>query len=94
MNRVQQIAPVTQIQKQPNEVFAKLAAGPVVLAKGSVATAVLVSIDEWDRLADELAKLRLAAESRYIAAANDAGGGWVSSTQMRERMAEHGVMVG
>ena len=52
MNRIQQIAPITQIQRQPNDVFAKLAAGPVILAKGSVATAVLVSVEQWDRMAE------------------------------------------
>ena len=58
MNRIQQIAPITQIQRQPHEVFAKLAAGPFILAKGSVAAAVLVSVEQWNQVADELAQRR------------------------------------
>lgn len=46
---------------------------------------VVVSYEEWE-------KLRLSAESRQIAAKNDASGSWVSSKTMRERMARHGVV--
>ena len=92
MNRVQQMASVTQIQKQPAEVFAMLSSGPVVLASYSKPAAVLVSVEEWDRIADELATLRLAAEARRIKAENDAAGSWVSSAEMRKRMARHGVV--
>ena len=92
MNKVQQIEPITQIQRAPSEVLAMLANGPVVLAQRSKPAAVLVSVEEWDRLADELTRLRLSVESRYIVAQNDAAGSWVSSIEMRERMAKHGVV--
>lgn len=56
MNKIQQIEPITQIQKQPTEVLALLANGPVVLAQRSRPAAVLVSVEEWDRIADALAE--------------------------------------
>lgn len=94
MEQVQQIEPITQMQKHPNAVLAKLAAGPVILAQRSRPTAVLVSVEQWDQIAKELSTLRLLAESRRIAARNDADRSWVSSAEMRERMAKHGVVVG
>ncbi|MFZ4658999.1 MAG: type II toxin-antitoxin system prevent-host-death family antitoxin [Caldilineaceae bacterium] len=94
MDRVQQIEPITTMQKTPTAVLALLRNGPVILAQRSRPTAVLVSVEEWDQLADELATLRLAAEARRIKAENDANGTWVSSKAMRERMAAHGVVVG
>ena len=66
--------------------------GPVVLASYSKPAAVLVSVAEWQRVADELATLRLAAEARLIKAENDAAGSWVSSAEMRKRMAKRGVV--
>lgn len=94
MNRVQQIEPITTMQKAPTEILAMLTNGPVILAQRSRPAAVLVSVEEWDRLADELTTLRLAAEARRVKAENDANGTWVSSKVMRERMAAHGVVVG
>lgn len=94
MEPVQQIEPITQMQKQPNTILAKLVAGPVILAQHSRPAAVLVSVEQWDQIAQELSALRLLAESRRIAARNDADQSWVSSTEMRKRMAKHGVVVG
>lgn len=59
----------------------------IVIERYNKPVAVLMSYDEW-------AKLRLSAESRQIAARNDAAGSWVSSAIMHERMAKHGVVVG
>lgn len=94
MEQVQQIEPITQMQKQPNSVLTKLATGPVILAQRSRPAAVLVSVEQWDQIAKELSELRLLAESRRIAARNDADHSWVSSAEMRKRMAKHGVVVG
>ncbi len=94
MEPVQQIEPITQMQKQPKSVLAKLVAGPVILTQRSRPAAVLVSVEQWDQIAEEVSTLRLLAESRRIAARNDADQSWVSSTEMRKRMAKHGVVVG
>ena len=66
----------------------------IVIERYGKPLAVVVNYEDWQRVTDELTTLRLAVESRSIASKNDAGGSWASSTAMRERMAEHGVMVG
>ena len=58
MQRVQQMASVTDLQKETAKVFTMLPNGPVVLAQRSRPAAVLVSVEEWDRVADELAQRR------------------------------------
>lgn len=58
MQRVQQMASVTDLQKETAKVFTMLPNGPVILAQRSRPAAVLVSIEEWDQLADELAQRR------------------------------------
>lgn len=60
MDRVQQIEPITQIQKAPTEVLARLVNGPIILAQRSRPAAVLVSVELWDKISDELATLRAA----------------------------------
>ena len=57
MNRVQQIEPITTIQKAPTEVLAMLANGPVILAQRSRPAAVLVSVKQWDNLSELLEDL-------------------------------------
>lgn len=54
------MASVTELQKETVKVFGKLDAGPVVLASHSKPAAVLVSVEEWDKISDELATLRAA----------------------------------
>ena len=54
MNRVQQIEPITTIQKAPTEVLAMLTNGPVILAQRSRPAAVLVSVEQWDKLIERL----------------------------------------
>ena len=62
MEKVQQIEPITTIQKSPTELLARLVNGPIILAQRSRPAAVLVSVEEWDRVADELATLRAAQQ--------------------------------
>jgi hypothetical protein len=54
----------------------------------------IVSIEQRDQIAKEVSTLRLLAESRRIAARNDAEHSWVSSAEMHKRTAKHGVVVG
>ena len=58
MERIQQIVPVTDLRLRHVEVFTMLDQGPVVLAQRSRPAAVLVSIEEWNAISDELAKCR------------------------------------
>lgn len=94
MNQIPQMASVTQIQKQPAEVFAMLDKGPVVLASYSKPAAVLVSVTEWQRVADELQRYREIAAAKRIAERTDAAGAWTPGEEMRRIMAERGVNVG
>jgi PHD/YefM family antitoxin component YafN of YafNO toxin-antitoxin module len=58
MQAIPQIAPVTKLQCDHTSIFALLQQGPVILTQRSKPTAVLVSAEEWDRTAHELAQLR------------------------------------
>lgn len=60
MDRIQQIVPISELKLNQPQVVAMLTNGPVVLAHRSKPAAVLVSVEEWDRVADELATLRAA----------------------------------
>ncbi len=51
MDTVQQIVPISEMQIRSAEVLRKLDKGPVVLAQRSKAKAVLVSVEQWDKLA-------------------------------------------
>ncbi|MEM7536676.1 MAG: hypothetical protein AAF639_31125 [Chloroflexota bacterium] len=66
MNVIPQIEPITTMARDHTALISKLDNGPVILAHRSKPTAVLVSIDEWNQIADELARLRRAflAEQR------------------------------
>ena len=58
MDRIQQIVPISELKLNQPQVVAMLTNGPVVLAHRSKPAAVLVSVEEWDRVADELAERR------------------------------------
>lgn len=58
MNRVQQIVPISEMKLNQAQVVGMLSAGPVVLANRSKPACVLVSIEAWDSIADELAERR------------------------------------
>ena len=92
MQRVQQITPVTQIQRQPAEVFAQLANGPVVLAKDSQAAAVLVSVEEWNRIADQLARREFTQREIELIALGyqrmNAGGPTITHEELKAQLSE------
>ena len=54
MNKVNQIVPISDMKLQQPEVLGMLAKGPVVLAHRSRPAAVLVSVEQWDRLMEQL----------------------------------------
>mgnify|MGYP001176856172 CR=1 FL=1 len=63
MNAIPQIVPVTDLRLKHVQVFGMLHKGPVVLAQRSRPAAVLVSIEAWDKMAEELKRLRRIIES-------------------------------
>jgi prevent-host-death family protein len=54
MYKTQQFEPITTIQRHPNKVLAMLEHGPVVLASRSKPAAILVRVELWDRLIEQL----------------------------------------
>jgi prevent-host-death family protein len=58
MDRVQQIVPISDMKLKHAAVLSLLKKGPVVLAQRSKPAAVLVSVAQWDRMADEIEELR------------------------------------
>ena len=54
MSKVQQIIPISDMKLRQPEVLGMLTNGPVVLAHRSRPAAVLVSVQQWDRLMAQL----------------------------------------
>lgn len=63
-----QITPVTALQRSYGAVLKKLANGPVFLAQRSHPVAAILSIADYDRMTDELKRLRRIIEGdRHLA---------------------------
>lgn len=57
MNTVPELVPISELRLRQSEVLARLPVGPVVLTHHSKGAAVLVSLDQWNRLAGDLEDL-------------------------------------
>lgn len=86
MNTVPQIEPVSKLVKDHKAIFARLDSGPVILANRSQPQAVIISIDEWDRIAKELNRYRIMAEGRRIIERNDANDSWTSFEDLLDEL--------
>jgi len=58
MQLIPQIETVTTLQRDHTRIFGMLDNGPVVLTQRSKPTAVIISSNEWDLIANELQTLR------------------------------------
>jgi prevent-host-death family protein len=94
MNELYQTIAAGDLKANTNEAFAMLEGGPVVVLSKATPKAVLVSVQEWNRIAKRLKLLETLVEAQHIEAANEATQSWVTSSEMRERMARRGVNVG
>lgn len=63
MNRLPQMTSVTELRNNYPSLIKKLSNGPVVLAQRSKPIAVIVTPEQWDLQADELARLRRIVEA-------------------------------
>jgi len=72
MNRLPQMASVTELRNDYLTLFAKLKNGPVVLAQRSKPAAVLISAAQWDDIARRLDQYELLAQADRIDAEMDA----------------------
>lgn len=75
MDLVPQIASISELENDHLSIFNRLTQGPVILANQSEPQAVVVSVQEWDKLAVKmqnmqlrLARLETYVESKRIAA--------------------------
>ncbi|MCB0080326.1 MAG: type II toxin-antitoxin system Phd/YefM family antitoxin [Caldilineaceae bacterium] len=71
MQRVQQIVQISHFRTEQDSILQLVDQAPVVLAQRRKPRAVLVNVDEWNAIADELFRLRVLAESRRIEGASD-----------------------
>jgi prevent-host-death family protein len=94
MQAVHQTIAAGDLKANPNEAFAMLAEGPVVVLSRAMPKAVLVSVDEWNRIANRLKLLEALVEAQRIEARNEANQTWVSSSDLKQRLAQRGVDVG
>lgn len=94
MNELYQTIAAGELKANTNEAFAMAAKGPVVILSKATPKAVLVSPDEWNRIARRLRMLETLQEAHRIEARNDANDSWVSSAEMKGRLAKRGVNVG
>jgi prevent-host-death family protein len=62
MQRAPQVEPISNLQRSHLELLRKLDKGPVFLSQRGNLAAALISIADWDRMADELNRLRRMVE--------------------------------
>jgi hypothetical protein len=73
MHKAPQVEPISNLQRTYTDLLRKLDNGPVFLAQRGNLAAAIVSIKEWDRMADELARLHRVVEAQRQLASIRAG---------------------
>ena len=94
MHELYQTIAAGDLKSNTNDAFQMAEHGPVIVLSKATPKAVLVSPDEWNRIARRLKMLDALLEAQRIEARNDANESWVSSAEMRARLAKRGVNVG
>lgn len=61
-----QVEPISNLRRDHTQVFKKLKKGPVFLAQRGTLTAALVSIDEWNKIAERLAHVEALLHARRL----------------------------
>ncbi len=54
IHKTQQFEPITSIQRSPAKVLSMLTDGPVILANRSKPAAILLSVELWNRIVEQL----------------------------------------
>lgn len=94
MQELYQTIAAGDLKTNTNAAFEMVAAGPVIVLSKATPKAVLVSVEEWNRLARRLKLLETLVEAQHIEERNEANQIWVTSSEMKERLAKRGVDVG
>ena len=89
MNEVPQIAPVSDMHHKQNEILAMMDKAPVVLAQRSKPRAVLVSVEQWNRLITELRRARLLIKAQQIHERNNESDSWIEFEELLTQLEEH-----
>ncbi len=58
MNPIPEIIPISDIRQRQQEILAKLATGPIVLTQHGKGIAVLLDIQQWNQIAEDLEDLQ------------------------------------
>lgn len=94
MHELHQMIAAGELQSNASRVFALAEKGPVVVLSDATPRAVLVTPDEWNRIAKRLEMLESLLEAQRIETRNEVEDSWVTSAEMRDRLARRGVHVG
>jgi|688.fasta_scaffold398084_2 prevent-host-death family protein len=94
MHELYQTVATGDLKSNTNGVFQMAEKGPVIILSKATPKAVLITPDEWNRIAKRLKMLDALLEAQRIEARNNENNSWVSSTEMRARLAKRGVNVG
>ena len=94
MQAVHQTIAADDLGAKTTQAFAMLTEGPVVVLGRAEPQAVLVSVDEWNRIARRLKMLETLVEAQRTEARNEANQSWVTSSELKQRLAQRGVDVG
>lgn len=94
MHELYQTIAAGELKSNTNGAFEMAEKGPVIVLSRATPKAVLISPGEWNRIARRLRIFEIQQEAREIEARNDAEQSWVSSAEMKERLAKRGLDVG
>ncbi|MEZ4733047.1 MAG: type II toxin-antitoxin system Phd/YefM family antitoxin [Caldilineaceae bacterium] len=89
MEHIPQIVPISEMKLNQPAVLEKLNVGPVILASRSKATAVLVSVQQWERMVTYIEDLEDALAVAKLKLADTRGEvEWMSQQAINEWLAE------
>ena len=94
MNEIYQTIAAGDLKANTNAAFAMAEKGPVVVFSKATPKAVLISPDEWNRIAKRLKMLETLVEAQRIEARNEVNQSWITGVELKERLAKRGVNLG
>ena len=91
MQAVPQITPLSDLRDRQQEVLSMMDNAPVILAEESKPRAVLVSVEQWNRIAREVKRSRQLAEAKRASVESDRNDSWIGAMELLEKLEQkHG----
>ncbi len=91
MQAVPQITPFSDMHHRQQEVLAMMDKAPVILAEESKPRAVLVSVEQWNRIVEEVKRSRQLAEAKRASAESDRNDSWIGAMELLKKLEQkHG----